>query len=399
MLTRALIPTLLLALALPAAADEKAAERERGKALVASFTGVDEALLGTFHFAHIDEGRNVGSQVIKVERAPAKSGAVYRVEIKGKSEIEEMGGEETTEVTLLDAKLALVSHSGSSVGTLSFGGEKQTRRLSVKVTREGKAWKQVTVQDGKERVVRFETDSPDYGQPASRLLLCRKLKLGEAHRLRLPMLFFDLLPDDDEGSSIEDVQVVVPAAAPFAHRGQEVQAHQVTVEGLLKHTVVVDPRGALLATWLGVGPRFGNDRYVAAADADEAAKDTEARDESPEAAAALAAVVTWHEVLAGEKPVEALDGVSDWTALRDQAAERDPKLGELTPEAFAARSREKSAEMRKMLGKLAKDMLGMARKGRARVDGDEATVSLMGGEEFRLRRADGAWRLVRLPRS
>lgn len=107
-------------------------------------------------------------------------------------------------------------------------------------------------------------------------------------------------------------------------------------------------------------------------------------------------MVTWHEVIAGDEPFAAAHEVADWAALRDQAAERDPELGALTPEAFAERTREQTEQMRKMLGKLARDMVAMVRGGRPEVDGDAATVTVS-GDVFRLRRADGRWRLVALP--
>lgn len=384
---------LLLSLSTVVLADE-AAERARGRELVAGLRGVDERLLGTQHFAHDHDGKTIGQETVTVERAPADSGAVYRVTIVGENAVEGIGGDKSRSETLLDERLALVSLTSELERDVSMMGKDMSTRMSTRLRRDGKAWVQETVVKGERTVTRFETESPDYSQEASMLLLCRKLDRARAATVRLPWVYFGT--GEDDPSCVEDITFVVPAAATYSHRGADVQAHLVKVEAVLKQTLVVAADGALLGHWVGFDRPLAG-RLVAAASAEEAAQDLEAEDTSDDAAAAKQAAITWFEVTAGEKPFEALDEVVDWTALRDQEAERRREVAELTIDAYKARTREKTTKMRELMGSLLKDMLKMARGGRARIDGDTATVTVMGDDAFTLRKADGRWRIVRLP--
>lgn len=379
----------------PVRADDAEAERERGRALVTGLRSVDPTLLGTYHFAYDQRGRNIGHQELVVERAPEGSEAVYRVRLRGECALEGLGGEKVDEETLLDERLALVSHTATLERDLSAMGRDMSIRRTLRNTRRDGEWIGEQVEGKTKQVVRLRTDEPDYGRAASQLLLVRKLDLTTAGTLRLPMIYAAF---DDEGceASVEDVTVKVHPAAPFQHRGQERDAHQVEVVGELRCMAVVTPERALLAHW--VGPATTADRLVAVDSAEDARKDLEAPDMSPDALAARAVALRWFEVLAGERPFESLHDVVDWAALRDQEAERRAEVQKLSPEAYATRARERHEQMRKMVGDLAKDMLNMARgSGRVRVSGEEAIFTSIGDATLVLRRSDGGWRIVRAP--
>ena len=320
------IRTALLALTLcllPAAAhaDEAEAERARGRALVAGLSGVDPALLGTYHFAYDQQGKNVGFKEVTVERAPEGSGAAYKVTIRVEGGLEGVGSEKVDEEALLDERLALVSYGQRLEREFAMMGETVSIRRELRVQRRSGEWVAEQVEKGKQKqTARLKTEAPEYGYEASWLLLARKLDLVAGGKLRLPTIYFAF--DEDEESSVEDVTIGVGPARPFMLGGREVTAHLIEVEADLRNKVLVTPEHALVAHW--VGPERTQDRYVAVASAEEARKDLEAEDTSPEAQEARRVALAWFEVMAGERPVEALDDVVDWTALRDQEAERRP---------------------------------------------------------------------------
>lgn len=397
----------LLALALSVAAAGSAAGQEggeqpdpkaRGQALLGALSGCDEALLGTTRFGYYYQGfKRVGEATVKVERAPAGSGAVYKATTSISMAFGPIRSRLHEEV-LLDEKLALVS---ASYEDSEEEGEfrHQTART---LRREGTEWVAEQTIDGQRSAGRLAAAGPNHWDMTVMLLLVRKLDLSRPGSYELGGVHFTLA---DEGEPPADgspapgelagerrrLVLRVEPAAEVQHRGKGVQAHVIHVERdgkePLSATVTADRE------LIEFGGTNAPVRLIAGT-AEEVAADLPRPPRPAEQLGPHAAVVTYLEVLGKLKPVDALDGVFDWGAIYQELGADSG----LTQGTFVEAMKEDYTHQPPLV---TQEMIELtAALLEVSVQGDTAEVRSPGveGDPYLLRRAGGTWRITHFPR-
>lgn len=387
------------------AAPEAAAPPDRTEELLSSLTGCDEGLLGTHEFGIYLQGRkNIGLSTVKVERAPDASGATYRVEFALNMAMAGVFDNRTTATAMLDEQLAMLSFEGTDLES-SEGTES---RKEKRYTLEDGVWRAERNADG--QVTRHEVtaEAPNHWDVVCMLLLVRKLDLESPGVYRLSGIHWSALDGDegddgDEGSEAGEagpatgayrgVTVTVGEAAPFAHRGQTVQAVAVRIEREGDDTALYHLAADHRVLAFGpVGPPVG----MVAGTSEEVRKDMEVPN-AEEAAGPLGAVKVYFDVVAKQAEVSALDGVMDWEAIFQEMAAESPEVKALGAAGVASLLKSQFEQAPQAIGPAQVEMLmGMLE---ASVDGDAAKVAMPGKEDaFELRKdAAGAWRITHFP--
>ncbi len=405
----------------PARAQEAPAEDAKARAsqLLEGLSGCDESLLGTRHYGFYFGGfKNVGHCTFTVERAPEGSGAVYKTTTTVSISFGPNRNDAHEEI-LLDEKLALVR------GTYHEVEQEGDERVVTdkKITREGGEWVGEVTVDGQATVHRLPVRGPNHWDLAAALLLVRKLDLSAPGAYQLEGVHFPseveaadeegaVEPEDDfgagegEGAEAEEAAaepegpahklIVVTVATPqqVTHRGQQVEATEVKIEreGQETTTFTVDADRQVLA----FGPTGPPIRLIAGT-AEEARRDLPAPTTSAVAQGPLAAVTTYLRAIAKLEPVEALDGVLDWGAIKEEMGAENPAMRNLSDAMFGAVMKEQFQSQPAALTQEQLDLIVPLLK--AEVQGDTATVRTPGVEHdaFRLRKVGDGWKIVHFP--
>lgn len=367
-MNRALVSVLLVLLVAAPAAAQDAEGAKRTSALAAR--GYDASLCGTQHFGFYFEHRSIGTVVFRVEKAPPKSGAVYKVTTTMRIKV---GGQasSTTEVLHLDAALALVSFDQ----TEAAGKPPVTKKTTIK--RAGKKWVRVVRRQGVTRLHEVVRGDRDHWH--SVLPFLRTVPLGSPRALVVRGVEWPSWKQSAGAGSgagrYVDVRITIPKAGLHPHRGRLVQAHAIQVKRGERdaQTFVLDAKNRVLE----IRPR-GSPIRIVAGTADQVTKPL------PKVQGPLDVVKVYFEVLAKVKAVAALDAVVDWKALAKQTGETEAQM--------KAKLTNTPAKLRKELLPQLDGILKVKRQG------DTARVVIAGTKKsFAVRRGPRGWRITRLP--
>ncbi|MCZ6573525.1 MAG: hypothetical protein ACE10D_03995 [Planctomycetota bacterium] len=379
---------LLIASGICLAQDDVEEARARASGLLDRLEGYDEAVEGVFHYGIYLRGKiNLGSMKVVVERAPPGNGAVYKVTSSAKMVV---GAESVAveEQALLDGALALRSLVQTETTTK---GEAQVRQ-ETKVERTEDGWVRVHSDGrGEPRGVRAKGgDIRNYPDVINLMLLVRRLDLRKTSYV-VQALEWPAKPG--ASPAVTDVRIDMSAPAPYWHRGEKVGAFTARVKrsGRDRQTFVLDFDGYLLAFWqegLPVVMVAGTEKQCGL----DIEKNNGGGAETPEEA-----VVVYIRVMARLVPVDALDRVMDWEALRSVAVKLRPQLARLTPGAFAQGAK------RELLRNSRKGDEGAVERIRTDLevvispDRHEATVSLPGRPApMKLRKSTRGWLITEM---
>jgi len=401
------LPSMLFSLAAllvaaPASAQDPGTgdPRERGKALVAGLER-DPTLLGAQHFGIVlGERKSIGTGTFVVEEAPEGSGAAYRVTSTLKMAVGPASFLLNAE-SLLDAQLALISSTSREEDTEGDAVEKTVKAMR----RTPQGWVlERTVNDGETERRELPAAEPNHGDLPSMLLLSRVLDTSAEREYVLRGIHWDDGEEPVDGGpaqapepSWQDVVIRSTPPAPLSYRGAERQAARVVIEreGEEPTTFAVTPERELLAWWTGDRPI----RLIKAASAEEAKQDLPGPAGGEDAAAAgpKQAVVRYFEVAAKVRPVDALDEVMDWKAVKEDLAKEDPSLNDVTPDLFGQLMKQQLSGSDAQITQEQVEMVAAMLQ--VKVDGERATVAVPGQDEdpFRLERRDGRWRILHFP--
>ena len=275
-------------------------------------------LLGEYRFGVYEGTQPMGETTVRVEAAPAKSGATYRVAVVSTWDVEAVKGTRRQALSLA-ADLSLVSSSFEEQGEM-FGKERS--RTSETTFADG-VWTQRAQSKGEPpRVLTLTSDEPTHDETWSWLLLARTLDRSKPVTHRLRFAWFD----EDEPKTEELTLEVIPNhVAELPHRGR-VRGCLMRAEGVLKESALLDAEGRVLAYWVGHERRAG--LHLALAPGEEPPQPG-ADDQALRAHLQLV-----FSFLADPSTFEALSAVCDWPRIQRAAAAKEPPLGELEPEAF-----------------------------------------------------------------
>ena len=360
------------------------AQDEAGKLLLKGWSGYDAQLAKTTHLGFYINGKNMGQATLVVGKAPPSSGATYRLALTMKLAVgsRRIEGDETQ---LLDDKLSLVSRTETE--TVRKGEAARVKTITIrKVAAE---WS-FEVKRGKDkRTCTGTDDGPDHWESA--LLLARKLpRKAATYVLRgIQWPGWPPLKSDLPAMEASDIKITVPAAKAYQHRGKTVQAHVIRFARGEADTlaVVVDAAGNLLAMWPVGGPPI---KFVAGT-TEECKRDLPSRKSLK--GKPIGAVMVYFKVMFKTLPLDDLDAVMDWKALRAEAGKVEVDL-----EAFTADLKAQFKKQPAPPGKEALEYLPTLLK--TTLKGNTARVFLENRKTdvFLLKKsADGTWRITHFP--
>ncbi|RMG06390.1 MAG: hypothetical protein D6731_25895 [Planctomycetota bacterium] len=373
----------------------------RGDALLAGWTDLDPALLGTTWLGlYLPGGESVGRVRIDVERAPADSGAAYaaRYELRmtfAGSTLTRSGS------SLHDTDLGVLE---SSERALARKGDEEERQ-EYSLRREGDRWV-YTARKG-ERELHSTLPCSAVGGRRSlhqglvcTLLLGRKLARGRGESFALRTVDWPELTEAGPEASGEarpsKVAVMVLPPTKVEHRGRSLEGVRVHFASVRKgiQEVVADAEGRLLSFRSRTQPI----RMVAASSEKECLADLGKRPAiEPGPQSPLGACALYLLVLAHARPVGDLDQVMDWEAILRRFRAREPRRW---ADHDAARLR------KELLRDFQRAETGLRKEHvdrflpllEAEVRDRKATVRGPGLAPFELvQQEDGTWRIVRFP--
>lgn len=380
------IATLLLLL-LPAVTTVRTVAQENpfppvekdGQVLLEGLKGVDDALLGEERWGIHLGAKNVGRIVLQVERATGE-GVAY---VTSMFMLSSFTAEPATQhdETLLDERLGRVR--GRSV---ERRGAQVVKDESVR--REGAEW----VHERAEPAAparRAPFTVADHGPLASMLLLARSLRDAPAGAYTLSRMDWATQP------RARPLVVRVPAGTTEReHRGAKVAVRDVAIDVEGDDSVVfsVTPEGRVLAITIKDGPIS-----MLAGTAAEVEADLPAAALPKVAGVAdtpLAAVTVYLDVLTHRVPVDELDAVMDWTAIKDDLG--DPDIAALPAASVAELLKSRTRQSPPVDPEEVAALIPVLQ---VTEEGDTARITMPQQTEdgFTLKRVDGKWWIIHFP--
>jgi hypothetical protein len=330
---------LALACLFPAGAlgeeDSREAGIEKAKAFVETLKGYDEGLEGTFWYGvYFNEQKSLGKVKLTVGRAPEGSGAAYHFTKTMNMSFEEAKKTKKGEA-LYDETLALISDSSDE--------DNEKKRETESIKKDVDHWvcvKTVKVgEDERKGTYRLKVDGELRAEGNASWIFARRLPLD----LPCSYIFKGVdwpepsKPGEEErdldSSAYRDVLFTVASAAPYKHRGKEVQAHMILVqeEGEADSYFYVDADHKILA-W----GREGKLVVFVAGTEEECGKDIEVPAGSADQEGAKDVVMIVQKVLCKALDPDVLDAVMDWEAVRQDLAKLDPTFEGITADEAAS---------------------------------------------------------------
>ncbi|MCU0722779.1 MAG: hypothetical protein MUC63_04060 [Planctomycetes bacterium] len=385
---------------LAAGADDPGREAAfaRSKALLESLKGFDETLAGVQWFgAYVNGSKNIGKIRIEVTKAPEGAGAVYALRFDGSMQLGKMSNALKFEF-LLDSALSVLSQTTSEENSnLAFG----KRTLTAKRTDAG--WTAERVVGDKRVTYTCAYAGPEHGPEPVFLVLCRKLDLKTPGEYLLRGIRWpngvgagkagDTVALGDEASPEIRLSVGAPEESEF--RGKATKAVRVRVEKGPRDVFFVrlDPEGRVLS----MDTDDGGVSFVSGTE-EEAGKDIVTA-KSQEEDAVRAAVLTFFRVKYKQAGPETLDEVMDWKAVREDEAATNPAVKDLSDADYAADVKKRILEKAQEVPAAMLEQMALGIK--VAIAGDTATAEGGGrrkGEPMPLKKVEGKWRLVKLPK-
>lgn len=327
--------------------------------------------------------RYVGATVLRVERADEASGATYRVTLEMRMELGDFR-QQGTQVVLLDDRFAIVERRDEE------SGSQRTRER--RWTREGGVWTREVTEGGKTTRTTFASERPDYGEEAFVQLLLEAAGGPRPGSYRLPTVVW---PKDEGPARDGEIEVTIEQGGAYEHRGQSIPSsctmRVVDADGE-KSLCVIDPAGRLLSMrpeGEGAPPL-----RMTAGTAEQLEVDARPP-AAPDASSPVAAVQVFFEVLAKKRPVDGLDEVIDWAAVREDLVKKNEEVAAMTVEQVAAIFKERFAEQD---GPTPEQVSMLMQLLEVKLEGDDARVAMPGQESdpMLLRRREGRWWIVHL---
>ncbi|MGE0711487.1 MAG: hypothetical protein AB7T09_26160 [Planctomycetota bacterium] len=369
----------LLLLAAPRARADEGADAAK-KVLAALEQGFDQRLGGKRHFGVYMNGKSLGTVVIEVERAPADSGAVYRERVAmdlafGPDKIHH----ET--LALFDARLGLIRSEQLERET---HGE-QTKETKTVTRREGEGWLRERTADGETKTLKAEGGGDNHEESLMLMVLATGTKPGRYAFRGVKW------SKGGEAGVWQPLTLEVAEAAEVEHRGAKLKGFKVSgTKGAEEPMqMVISAEGKILRMHPPGAPF-----EMVAGTAEEAKRDLgggEATDKD-----VLAAIELYFRVLAADKPIDDLDKVLDWAAIKEWAAKKHPETANVSVEDFAKATK---ADIERRLPALPADKVPVVVSlCKVTVKGNEAEVLLPGNKKTLLRKNDaGRWLIYSLP--
>jgi hypothetical protein len=391
------VATLVLLAAGPVLlAQEAVAPPDKTAAFLESLQGLDKTLLGAYRFGlYLRGSKNMGSSSFVVARASEESGAVYEVTATiamAFGPVKNIGDY----VLLLNEKLGIVSkvfnkreqkgdQVETKVGTIRSDGDRWIREQVVKLGSDEK---------GTESEASLTYGGLNYWDLACVFLVARKLDRSVAGAWNLEGVTW---PDGAETGKVSRIAFsVTGATTTIDHRGRQVEVRTVQVVREGKDTTLMQLQADGTVLTLGpVGPPIlfvAGTEEEAKADIGDTGQAAGAGAETPKEA-----VMTYFRALAKTEPIERLDDVLDWDAIREEMAAEKPEAGALTSKIIADMIKEQLASRPAAFPPETLEVLeaGLV----VEAEGDAATVGVATKpDKFKLvKGADGRWRITHFP--
>lgn len=361
---------------------------DAGKKLLADLSGAESRLVGKTYLGFYYGTKRIGQVVVTVEKT-TENGAAYKqtaeMEIKfGPS------GSKNKQVSFHDATLGLVSSNEVESDTK----EGVERKKTTTIVREGGEYVRTVTEEGAEpKVTRFKTDKSCYDEALFLVAMVAADKPGKYG--------FEGINWGAEGGPVwRQLSLEVAAPADYKHRGKTVKAAKVTgikvgdESGAIQFQM--SPKGKILE----MAPKDAPVKMVAGTP-EEIAKDLpkpEAKEgETIEGGGdPLDPVKIYFQVLSGQLPIDDLDKAFDWTSVHAELAKGNPQVAGMDAASFGMLVK---GQLKGAVPVIPAEQADMVLAGlTAETKGDDATVSLPPDKKIALKKIDGTWKIVSMPK-
>jgi len=243
-----------------------------------------------------------------------------------------------------------------------------------------------------EEVVTFElpAEAPNYLAKPVAWLLSRRLDLSHPDTFVLRGINLPSARETGMGLEYRDITVTIPPPIMFRFRGRTGPVRLVRYEFAGDETMVmaVTPQNRVLTVYSLKMPEI----MMIAGTPEQITEDLY----PPEDVAVLERVIKFCLVLSGHKPIELLDQIVDWEAVRLEMARTVPNADKLSHEEFALIMREALRQHTTDLSAETIELLGLFLE--PLVQDDVATVSFPDRDGiFMLRKRNGEWIITHFP--